>query len=73
MPFGNPLFVMVSPPPLPAAEIVIVNVCCCELVLSLTCTVNENIPAAVGVPLIVPDEALRVRPDGSLPIDTCQT
>ena len=33
--------------------------------MSATLAVNENVPAAVGVPLIAPD-VLRVRPGGSV-------
>lgn len=34
---------------------------------SFTCTVNEELPAAVGVPLIEPVEAVRLKPAGSAP------
>jgi hypothetical protein len=34
---------------------------------SLTCTVKDDVPAAVGVPEIWPEEALRVSPAGKEP------
>ena len=42
----------------------------CEPVLffaSFTCTVNDELPAAVGVPEIAPDDAERLKPAGSAP------
>ena len=42
----------------------------CEPVLffeSFTCTVNEELPDAVGVPEIKPDDAVRFKPAGSAP------
>ena len=41
-----------------------VPVCASE---SVACTVNEDVPAAVGVPLIMPVPAPSVRPAGSVP------
>ena len=32
-------------------------------------TVNENVPAAVGVPLITPVDALSAKPVGNVPLD----
>jgi hypothetical protein len=37
------------------------------LLLSLTTTVKLNVPAIVGVPLIVPP-VLRANPDGNIPL-----
>ncbi len=37
---------------------------------SVTRIVNENVPAMLGVPLIVPVEDPRVSPDGKLPDET---
>ena len=34
---------------------------------SFTCTVNDELPAAVGVPDITPDDAERLKPAGSAP------
>jgi hypothetical protein len=34
---------------------------------SFTCTVIGNVPDSVGVPLIVPEEAVSMRPVGKLP------
>jgi hypothetical protein len=42
---------------------------CCGFPLSVTLTENENVPTAVGVPLIVP-LALRLKPVGSAPVVT---
>ena len=42
----------------------------CEPVLlfaSFTCTVNDELPAAVGVPEMVPDDAARLKPAGRAP------
>jgi hypothetical protein len=44
-----------------------VAVCAGELE-SFTCTVNEKVPEAVGVPLIVPVEAVKDKPAGSEPL-----
>jgi hypothetical protein len=35
---------------------------------SVTCTVNETVPAVVGVPEINPVDAVRLNPAGSAPI-----
>jgi len=40
--------------------------------LSFTVTLNEKVPAVVGVPLIVPLLALKLRPAGSVPLLTVQ-
>jgi hypothetical protein len=40
--------------------------------LSLTCTVNPKFPELVGVPLIVPLPAFKLRPAGRLPLVTDQ-
>jgi uncharacterized protein YqfA (UPF0365 family) len=42
------------------------------LELSVTCTVRLLVPASVGVPLITPVEASRLRPVGRLPSVTDQ-
>jgi hypothetical protein len=39
---------------------------------SVTCTVNDAVPEAVGVPEISPVDATRVRPAGSVPDLTVQ-
>ena len=45
-----------------------VNDCWAESPLaSVTCTLNVAVPAAVGVPLIVPLAAPKVSPDGRAP------
>ena len=45
---------------------------CGGLSLSVTCTVKLEVPAAVGVPLIWPVEALIDSPEGSVPEETDQ-
>ncbi len=40
--------------------------------LSLTVTVNEEVPVPLGFPLITPVEALSERPAGSDPLNTVQ-
>ena len=47
----------------------------CVMVLfaaSLTCTVNEELPDAVGVPESTPVDAARLKPAGSAPTVTLQ-
>jgi hypothetical protein len=39
---------------------------------SFTCTVNDPVPAAVGVPEIMPVEATRLNPAGNVPTLTLQ-
>ncbi len=41
---------------------------CAGLAASVTCTVRLAVPATVGVPLITPVVALRLRPAGSVPL-----
>jgi hypothetical protein len=41
-------------------------------VLSFTVTLNEEVPAVVGVPLMTPVEAARDNPAGSVPVVTVQ-
>ena len=36
--------------------------------LSVTVTVNEDVPVVVGVPLMTPVDGARVRPGGSIPV-----
>ncbi len=45
---------------------VVTDCFCTELLLSVTVAVKLNVPAALGVPVIVPDDA-RLRPVGSAP------
>ena len=40
--------------------------------LSRTCTLKLLVPAVVGVPLITPVAAFRIRPAGKLPLMTLQ-
>lgn len=40
---------------------------CCGTPLSETFTVNEKLPAVVGVPVIVPVEGFKFRPPGNVP------
>ena len=40
---------------------------CGGLSLSVTCTVKLDVPAAVGIPLITPVDALMDNPTGSAP------
>lgn len=40
---------------------------CAGIAESITCSVNWNTPAIVGVPLICPDVVLNVSPGGKLP------
>ena len=40
---------------------------CAGIAESMTCSVNWNTPAIVGVPLICPDAVLNVSPGGKLP------
>ena len=40
--------------------------------LSFTVTLNEAAPAALGVPLMMPEEAARLKPAGSAPLLTVQ-
>ena len=39
---------------------------------SVTCTVNDAVPAAVGVPEITPVDATRLNPAGNVPALTLQ-
>jgi hypothetical protein len=48
-------------------QLLVVAVADCPGVESVTFTVNENGPAVVGVPVIAPVLAFRVRPAGRLP------
>ena len=41
--------------------------CAVWLAASFTCAVKANEPETVGVPVIFPEEATRVRPEGSEP------
>ena len=40
---------------------------CCATPESATCTVMEKLPEAVGVPVIAPVDAVRVKPEGRAP------
>jgi hypothetical protein len=40
--------------------------------LSFTVTLNEEVPPVLGVPLITPVEAARLKPAGSVPLLTVQ-
>ena len=56
------------------ATMVIDNGCAGEVLpaLSFTVTLNEEAPAALGVPLMTPVEAARLKPAGSVPVLTVQ-
>jgi hypothetical protein len=53
---------------------VIDNGCAGEVLpaLSFTVTLNEEAPAALGVPLMTPEDAARLKPAGSVPVLTVQ-
>ena len=68
VPPGSEVVLMESAP-----EIVIVRLfVAMALLLSATCTVKVLLPAVVGVPVMAPLEALRLRPAGRLPLVTDQ-
>jgi hypothetical protein len=43
---------------------------CCGMPESVACTVKLDIPAVVGVPVIAPVAAFKVRPAGKVPTET---
>jgi hypothetical protein len=49
-------------------QLLVVAVACTPGVESVTVTVKENDPAAVGVPVIAPELAFSVKPGGRLPV-----
>ena len=59
--------VLSSPPELEDA-ITMLNCCDAEAVPSEALTVNVNVPAAVGVPVIAPVDEFIVRPEGRVPL-----
>ena len=69
MPFGSDEVVTVN-----GLMIVIDNGCAGEVLpkLSLTVTLNEAVAAVVGVPLMTPVDAARLKPAGSAPLLTVQ-
>ena len=55
-------------PPFPSAAIVMLDdIRAISPVESVKLSVNVDVPASFGVPVMAPDEAFRVRPEGSAP------
>ena len=66
VPAGNDVVVTVGGCAAAATEML--RACVAVLFLeSFTCTVNEELPDAVGVPEIKPEDAVRPKPAGSAP------
>jgi hypothetical protein len=73
VPFGRELVTMVSVEDWTAMVIERANDAVCGVVPeSRTCTVNEEVPAVVGVPEITPVEAFKLNPAGSAPTEMLQ-